>query len=204
MSEEIIITYETLYELLRREKTRPELQILEPKFFRDVTHYIQEKNEILKSQQEKDSIFAPIEAKKTKKQVEQIQKILKELYEKRESKITQLALIASRTDQEKNMASMLPEEAELYKEIIKHLNLARKGILYNLLSGKLPEIEKPKDIKTLNQPKNKNKIIRITNPIPKFMGLDLKTYGPLEKEDILNINYEVADLLIKKEKAEEL
>lgn len=205
MPEEIIITYETLYELLRMEKTRPELQNLDRKFFRDVTNYIKEKNEILKSQQEKDSIFAPIEARKTKKQVEQIQKILKEIYEKREFKIVQLALIASRTDQEnKNANSMLSEEIELYKELINNLNLARKGILFKLLEGKAPEIEKPKDIKTLNQPKNKNKLIKIVNSIPKFISTDLQVYGPLEKEDILNIDHKIADLLIKKEKAKEI
>ena len=149
MSEEIIITYETLYELLRREKTRPELQQLDSKFFKDLTNYIEEKTSILKSQETKDSIFAPIEAKKTKKQVEQIQKIIKELYERRESKILQLALISSRTGPENadNLA-MLKEEHEFYEELINTLNSARTGILINLIQGKQPKLSKPKDIKS--------------------------------------------------------
>tara|TARA_Y100000310_G_scaffold345600_1_gene467089 strand:+ start:1939 stop:2550 length:612 start_codon:yes stop_codon:yes gene_type:complete len=203
MSKEIIITYETLYELLRREKARPELQSLDPTLYKDIINYLEEKKSILKSQETKDSIFAPIEAKKTKKQLEQIYKIIKELYEKRESKIIQLALIASRTDQE-NTPSMLPEEAEFYKDLIEQINTTRKGILYNLLEGRLPRIEKAKPLKTLKSAENQNKIIKIINPIPKFIGLDLKTYGPLEKEDILSIDDEIADLLIKKEKAEEI
>ncbi len=203
MSKEAIITYETLYEFLRREKTRPELQQLEPTFYKELITYIQEKNAILKSQETKDSIFAPIEAKKTKKQIEQVHKVLKELYEKRESKIVQIALLASRTEQN-NTPSMLQEEAELYKDLIIILNNARLGILRNLLSGNLPKKEKPKDIKSQNIAENKNKLIKITKAIPKFLGKDMQVYGPLEKEDVVNIDEEIAELLIKKEKAEEL
>ena len=62
MDREVIITYDTLYEILRREKYRPELQSLEPTFFKDVTKYIEEKKSILDSQQKKDSIFAKLES----------------------------------------------------------------------------------------------------------------------------------------------
>src|SRR3989344_4083177 len=39
----VVITYETLFELLNRERERPELQKLEQSFFADVVDYLREK-----------------------------------------------------------------------------------------------------------------------------------------------------------------
>jgi DNA replication initiation complex subunit (GINS family) len=46
---EITITYETLYEVLRREKNKTELQELDPLFHTKLVKYIKEKKEILRS-----------------------------------------------------------------------------------------------------------------------------------------------------------
>ena len=51
---EVIITYETLYELLRKEKIRTELQNLDPEFFKHVVTYLNDKEAILQSQSKKD------------------------------------------------------------------------------------------------------------------------------------------------------
>ena len=48
---EITITYETLFDLLRREKSRDELQSLSPTFFIDFIDYLKDKVNILKSQE---------------------------------------------------------------------------------------------------------------------------------------------------------
>jgi DNA replication initiation complex subunit (GINS family) len=94
---EIALTYENLYEILRSEKYKPELQKLENTFYKDILNYLKEKKSILNSQQKKDSIFAKSEIEKTKKQIKNISKIIRELYEKREIKIIQLGLLGSRT-----------------------------------------------------------------------------------------------------------
>ncbi|HLC56283.1 MAG TPA: hypothetical protein VJJ23_03550 [Candidatus Nanoarchaeia archaeon] len=204
METEVIITYDTLYEILRREKTRQELQDLNKTFFKDVTKYIEEKSSILNSQEQKsDSVFAKIEIEKTKKQIENIKKLVKELYEKRESKIIQLAIIFSRTNPDKSPESMLPEELELYNNLINLLNDYRQGILHNLIEGKLPLIQnsKPKDLKTTPEPGNIT-LLRITSPIPKFIGDDLEIYGPFDEQDIASLPQRVADVLIKNNRAE--
>ncbi len=204
METEVIITYDTLYEILRREKTRQELQDLSKTFFKDVTKYIEEKSLILQSQEQKsDSVFAKIEIEKTKKQIENIKKIVKELYEKRESKIIQLAIIFSRTNPDKSPESMLPEELELYNNLISLLNDYRQGILNNLIEGKLPLIQnsKPKDLKTTQEQGN-TILLRIISPIPKFIGDDLEVYGPFDEEDIASLPQRVADVLIKNNRAE--
>ena len=73
---DVIITYETLYELSRREKSTTELQKLESSFFKDTIKYIEEKKAILESQKSKTSIFSS-ESKKTQIQLQNTIKILK-------------------------------------------------------------------------------------------------------------------------------
>ena len=100
VEEETIITYETLYDLLRNETYKPELQKLDPEFYKTSIQYLKEKKGILESQEKKESIFSDTETEKTSQQVKSILRIIKELYEKREAKIIQLALVSSRTKQE--------------------------------------------------------------------------------------------------------
>lgn len=203
MVKEVIITYETIYEIFRKEKYQTELQKLDPDFFNEVVKYLNEKKGILQSQQNKDSIFSSFEIKKTAKQIESIQKILKELYERRESKIIQLALICSRTCPDaSHLPFLLPEEKEFYEKIISDLNFFRNKILNNLLnSNKLEETDKPKDIK---DEALKMKLIKTLYPLPKFVGIDLKTYGPFEEEEIVALPDKIADLIISKKRAEEI
>jgi len=201
---EITITYETLYELLRREKFRQELQQLTPTFYQDTVNYIKEKQIILDSQKNKDSIFAT-ESEKTSKQLESINKILKELYERREGKLIQLAIFSSRINKQENITIMLPEEKLLYIQIKDVLNKFRKDILYNILTLQVPNIQpnpEPKPLKANEE--DPTKLIKFIHHTPKFVGNDLNTYGPFEEEDIGNLPKEVANLLINKNRAEEL
>ncbi len=209
MEDNIIITYETLYDLLRREKNRAELQKLPDNFLNDLINYLNKKQEILESQEKKKSIFTSTEVHKTRKQIESIQRIIKELYERRESKIIQSSLISSRTSiNTEETASMLPEEQEFYKILTKNLDHYRENVLYKLSSGQLPNIDipksKPKDLKTNEKPIKTAKKLKMLCDIPKFLGVDMESYGPFNNEQIIEIPNETADFLIKQEKAEEI
>ena len=206
MAEKISMTFEALYEILRKEKYSTELQALDPNFYKTVINYIKEKNKILKSQLKKDSIFAQTETAKTKKQIENTLKLLKEIYEKRESKIIQLALMSSRANAGKEVPTLLPEEKDLYNFILNNLNLFRNNVLNNVLASKPIEQakkEKPKELKNDTNKEN-TKLIRFLQPVPKFVGEDLEIYGPFDKEDVGNLPIKVASLLIKKQRAEEV
>lgn len=203
MDKEIIITYETLYEIMRREKFRPDLQKLNIEFFNDFIKYLQEKKSILESQKKKKSIFTSSETQKTQKQIENTKKIIKELYEKRENKIIQIAMFAARNNDNPILQEMLPEERRFFQELLEIINNYRASILHNLIEGKQPEIkekEKPKELKT--EKKDSIKMIRFLQSIPKFVGTDLKIYGPFEEEEVAAIPSGVADLLTKKKKTE--
>ncbi|MEK6841076.1 MAG: hypothetical protein AABW57_02735 [Nanoarchaeota archaeon] len=195
MAEEII-TYEILYDILRRERSRQELQKLDINFFNDINKYIKEKKAILEDLKSKSSIFAKKEIEKTEKELINIKKIVKEIYDKRESKILQLALSSAVTNKIQDGSNLLNEEKLIFDGLVKFLKDSRENLLNQLLDD-----EKPKVIKSEQE---SIKTVRILQPIPKFIGDDLNEYGPLEEEFIASLPIKVAELLIKNNKAEEI
>ena len=207
---ETTITYEFLYDLLRREKDRAELQNLEEEFYEKTVKYMEEKKDILNSQEEKESIFTGSEVQKTRKQIENIQKIIKELYETREQKILSLSVISSKmSNHSNNRENMLNEEKKFYEDITYTLNNYRENLLNNLVRGKTINLEtakllekedKPKHLKKQVMPTNSGKSVKFINEVPSFVGTDLTVYGPFQKEDIAKIPLDIANLLIKSKK----
>lgn len=203
MVDEGIITYEKLYDVLRLEKYKKELQKLESDFFSKIVRYLDEKNSILKSQESKDSVFASQSVTKTKRQLENIKMILKELYEKREAKIIQIALFNSRTGEKLQEAdALLDEELKMYNSMVSLFNSYREGILVNILQGKLPEIKQEILEKTTIE--NKNKLVRFLHSVPKFFGEDMKIYGPFETDDTAILPAKVCNILMKNNKVIEV
>jgi DNA replication initiation complex subunit (GINS family) len=208
MVQEVVITYETLFELLKRERERPDLQKLEPTFFNDAINYIKDKKKILEA---KEGIFAQEEKKKKERQLENIYKILKELYERREKKIISLALDKSRTHSELiDTTALLKEEKVVFEALTNLLDTYRDAILYSVLNEKLPfmqpiENKKEKEeFKTALELKKSTKLVRFIAHVPKFVGPELEEYGPFDEEDIANLPSEVADVLINKGRVEEI
>ncbi len=198
---EVIITYENLYEILRREKYRTELQKIDETFYQDVVKYLQEKTAILESQVKKQSIFASTEVEKTQTQLKNILKILKELYEKRENKIIQFAIFCSRSKNSQDTSTMLPEEFAFYSQLKETLDLYREGLLNTLLQNKIPSIliEDPKALKT--EEKTNSLSIHVLKEIPEFVGPDLAVYGPFKAGETHELPAMIAQMLIDTEQA---
>jgi len=189
MSDDAIITYEKLYEVLRLEKYKKELQKIDSDFFPKVIKYLEEKKAILQAQESKDSVFASQSVAKTKRQLENTKMILKELYERREGKIIQMALFNSRTNVDlQETDSLLGEEVNFYNSLVDLFNIYREGILNSLLSAKIPQLKE----------------FKFLHPVPQFIGDDMQIYGPFEPEDIANLPVKVSELLIKNNRAEEI
>ena len=93
-AKEVNITYETLFELLKREKDTADLQKLDPSFFNDFVDYLNEKKKLLVKE---DTLFSYDEKKKVEKQIDNAKRIIKEIYERREKKILGIALTKSRS-----------------------------------------------------------------------------------------------------------
>lgn len=203
MAEEGIITYDKLYEVLRLEKYKKELQKLDVDFYNKVVKYLEEKKSILHSQEGKDSVFASQSIAKTKRQLENTNMILKELYERRESKIIQMALFNSRTgEKSQETDALLDEEMQFYTSITNLFDVYRTGILSNILQSKLPDVKE--EIISNKSTEKVNKLIRFIQPVPKFVGENMEVYGPFDSEDIANLPEKVSEILIKNNRAEEI
>ncbi len=139
--EEITITLETLYDILRNEKKREDLQKLNESFFLDVVGYLREKQSFLENQKDVDNPFASGEKEKLEYELRSIKRILKEIYEKREKKIIDIALNRSRTGSDIiDTSSMLREEKDFYQRILNILDGFRRGVLLNLFHNQLPDL----------------------------------------------------------------
>ena len=131
---EINITYETLFDFLRREKSREELQDLGKTFSQDVVNYLEEKRKILTEDKGTLDTFSAEEKEKTKVQLENIKKILRELYERREKKILSIALYKSREPSTLvNTSVMVEYEGDFFNKTVELLNKYRGEILMSML-----------------------------------------------------------------------
>ena len=130
-----------MYEILRREKSKDELQKLDESFFRDVLDYLKEKASIVQEAAGKFDMFSVEEKESTQNQLNNVRRILKEIYEKREKKIIEMALNKSKTNSNIiDTTNLLAKEHELYNETVSTLDSFRKNILLTLLEMKPPEI----------------------------------------------------------------
>ena len=199
---EIRLNYEVVFETLMREKNREELQKLEPSFYKDVADYISEK--FHKSRMESASFE---EKEKASKQMQNITKMCRELYDRRERKIANIALIKSRTNSIIDSSSLLGNEQPFFGELVKVFGRYREEILNSAVSvptlSASPEKRQEYHISQSGEPlQETTKMIRFVHAVPKFIGKDLEIYGPFEEEDVATLPSEIADILIKKGRAD--
>jgi DNA replication initiation complex subunit (GINS family) len=239
---DVNITYETLYEMLRNEKNRDDIQKLTDTFYQDVVEYLKRNNKMLEeailsgtSDNDKEEIF---------RQIKNIKNLIKELYERREKKILNLAINRSRSRTGIiESDALLIEERELYAKFVDILDCFRDSILNRTLKAKLPiisegtcavdyqqdseniivntdqEIANPVESSSLemnseNHPKTHtddsssietrdDKKLIFKESVQKFLGNNLEVYGPFEANEVATLPFELANILIRKGKAEE-
>lgn len=130
MAVQVNLSYETIFDLLVREKGREELQKLHDSFFNDISAYIQSKISLNAGDEE--------EREKVLKQIQNTKRMLRELYERREKKILNMALAASRTSPSFiDSENMITEEKALFDSLVERLDQFRKNLLETALSAKI-------------------------------------------------------------------
>ncbi len=216
MDNSIKITYESLFELLRNEKNREELQTLDKNLFKNIIEYLEEKKSILDKPD--DNIFIKNEKQKTEQQLTNIKRIIKDLIQRREKKIISMALLKSRVDAKIDESSFLYEEKEIFDKLVELFDKTRDSIINNILECRLPDKDflKTKQEEIIEQQKteenkqdfqereqkNENYMIRFIQYVPSFVGTDLNIYGPFEPEDMARVPSRIAQLLVEKKAAE--
>jgi DNA replication initiation complex subunit (GINS family) len=181
-----MVSYQELYDLLRKEKYSDQLQPLPSNFLREVAIYLEEKKSIVSKDQK--SLFSETQ-KITRKQFENAISLINEFFDVREKKVLNLAFTAAKTGVSKRDAeTLLKHEKELFEEVVKKLEDNKIKI-----AKSLEESEPEKDLKNI--------FIKFKQEVPKFLDLEGNEVGPFNSGDIANLSSEVANILIEGDKA---
>jgi DNA replication initiation complex subunit (GINS family) len=202
---DIKITFETLFDLVRREKNRQELQKLDKDFYQQVISYISEKKHALFKKQ--GELFMSREKERQKVQFQNIRRLIKDLYERREKKIIHMALSKARTGSDViDTSPLLSSEREFFEEQVVLFSKYKKQVLLKIINAS--EAPAPKVTEEKKEPEVKEdsslKKIKIITDLPKFMGKKGNVLGPYKSGEEVEVDEAVASLLVKKEKAQYL
>ncbi len=201
------ITYETLFEILRKEKNQEDLQTLEQDFFVEVEKYVREKSDKLNENPRLNEFMEGHEQQMNalRTQISNIKRLIRDIFERRERKIIEMAVNKAKTGSNiVDTSALLPQEKLFFEE---QINTITKFIENNLnpslgLQKPANDVSKPKDLNMAHSEENNElKKVKITEAVPKFVGVDLEVYGPYDTSDEIELNPEIADMLIKTNKA---
>jgi len=183
-----MITYNDLYDALRKERYSEQLQLLPKNFVREVAAYIKDREEISK----KSTDLFSEENQKNKKQLENAVAIFKELVLRRKKKLLELAFVSAETGiSKRDFDNMMEFEKESFEQIMRSISEGDKKI-EKILNGVEDSLENSV----------KNKLIIFKNDVEEFLDLEGNKIGPFKKGDIVNISQEIANILIVDNKAD--
>lgn len=106
-------------------------------------------------------------------------RMLQDLLDSRESKLVKLALIHVRAGV--TPGKVMPEEKAFFDSLVESIR-------------RFQDSRK----ETLEGQREESETIAILDEVPKFVGINMKTYGPLKKGDVARIPKENSQLLISK------
>ena len=179
-----MVTYNELYEALRKERYSENLQLLPKNFLVQVSEYFEDKK---KFGDKKEDLFSDAVIR-TKKKLENAIAIFKELMLRRKKKILGLAFVASETGiSKKDFENLMGFEKELFEEIVKGLEKADRNLM-GAMSGEKQE--------------EKYQLIRFLKDVEEFLGLDGNSIGPFSKGEVANLEKEIVDILKKDSRVE--
>jgi len=182
-----MISYNELYDALRKERYSEQLQPIPKNFIKEFALYLKDKKEFVNKKSED---FSEV-ILKSKKQFENSIAIFKELMLRRKKKILDLSFVAAETGiSKRDFENMLAVEKEVFDGIMK---IIEKG------DKKVDDMIKEFDEKTN---KDENKMIVFIEDADEFMDVDGNTLGPFKKGDVANLTEEIANILIIDKKAE--
>ncbi len=185
-----MITYQDIYDILRKEKYNEALQQLPKKFLREVASYLTEKKDIVNREQKDSELFSDT-VRMTRKQLDNTLSIIKEIIAIRERKVLNLAFTAALTGiSKRDTENLLEHEKELFEIVVKRLEQNQK-VVSEKLNGKINE--EKKDLK--------NVLIRFKEEVPAFLAGDGTELGPFKSGEVVNLAQEIAEILLNDGKA---
>ena len=181
-------SYARLLDAWRRERRSDELQALPEGFYAEMVEYssrLREQTRMI----DKTSLKGRISVKEK----ENAERMLREISDLRVRKI----VLAELDGVALAGTTLTGEERSLLGDL-RGLLSAHESKLKSILMGRVPQVDaKP-------QPRTGLKVVRFLQAVPAIMGIDMKTYGPFEPEDLVSIPAENAENLIRRGIAKEV
>lgn len=181
-----MITYNELYELLRKEKYSEQLQLLPGNFIAEISVFLREQY-TTSSTQETPFLEG---AMKSKKQLENSIALFKELILRRKRKLLALVLVANETGiLKRDYETMLAFEREIFDTFVKTLEMGDRE-LSRLLHG-VTTAEKPS-----------HAMVLFTQDTEQFVDLSGNVVGPFSSGQLVNLDSAVSSILVSSGKAQ--
>jgi len=182
-----MITFNDIYESLRKEKYSENLQLLPKKFLVEVSEYFREKREFLDKE---DDMYSDL-AIRNKKKLENAMTSFKDLLRLRKRKILNLAFVASEVGiSKKDFENLLGFEKDLFEEVVRELEKADR--------------EKEAEMTGNDNGDKRHKLVRFLEDVPEFLNFDGEEVGPFSKGEIANLESEVVEILQQDKRVEVL
>jgi hypothetical protein len=182
--ENCMISYEELYELLRKEKFGDNLQKLPEDFVKLFSDYLCD----YKRKISRNGDFFSEDALKDKKEYENSMTLFKELMLRRKKKILNLVFVAAETGvMKKDFEEMLSLEQNMFERLILAVGDADKKVNDFMEECSLEDLIKD---------------IVIKFDVEKFVDMSGDVIGPFKKGENVKLDGKVADILIGDGKAE--
>lgn len=204
MNKRTVITFESLYEVLHRERNKDDLQVLDENFLNNLLKYLFDKKKMIDSVISKKDVFSSSEKEELVIQFNNTKKIIKELYDIRENKIMRIALNKARTGSNLvDTSALLNVEGELFENLVDILFKSRNKVLHNLLE--LKHVDKSVDNNESDGVSELKELIKIRfiEEVEAFVGKELEEYGPYNAGDETELPFQIANILITNKKAVE-
>lgn len=196
------LTFQYLRDLQQKERLSPELQEIDPDFFKRVAEYVARKTKLASSGNE----FTD------EREFQKMIPVIQDIFNRRETKIAHAAMKAARSG-ETQIAHLLPEEEFLFTSIKDCLEKSRER-LNSILTGKgMPSFVEvplpPKQVKKEEHVRQDTFIIKMAKlkmleDIPSFVAEDLNVYGPWKKDEIVDCPEKASEMFINLGKAEKV
>lgn len=212
-------SFEDIHELLRSEKYSSDLQPLAEEQLNQISRYLESKKQLLQKQKE-STLFENSPQEKLRDEFDNANRALRDFYDKREMKIIRRAIFTARScSQLRDTTNMLKSEEMIYDKLVEILKKSW-GEFFSYVNSKHPEhtgkkesavsnsYEKPlnnvsKEI-SINRQASGLVNLQFTDDIPELLDSELKKWGPFTKNEIAELPAELAELLLKQEKAVEV
>ncbi len=184
--------YEKLYAIWLKEIENKSLQGLPPRFYEELSRYINTLRKGLNNEN-----LGRIESKIIESELKNAQFMIKDLCILRLEKILKSILRKDETVE----VQLNPVEKKYFKPLIDSLKNYFMFIS-NILEGKIiGEIEKELRSIKIDEFKKEKIAVRILENLPAIVGTDMKVYGPFKKGDIVVLPSKNVETLIKRNKA---